>query len=128
MYRLTVTVCLLGGIAGAGEIEEGGGTISTSGSQAFVTARLRQRVAVARKQILEGGNQNQSMDERVHPIERQGPGEPFGAEDLGPLALHASHCSTPLTATRYQQNSPRYTNNETGSKDRADHIRKRIFE
>jgi hypothetical protein len=27
---------------------------------------------------MEGGNQNQSIDERVHPIERQGAGEPFG--------------------------------------------------
>jgi hypothetical protein len=37
IYRLTVTARLLGVIAGAGEIEEGGGTISTSGSQAFAT-------------------------------------------------------------------------------------------
>ena len=34
--------------------------------------------------------------------------------------LRASHFSTPPTATRYQLNSPRYTNNETGTKDRAD--------
>ena len=34
--------------------------------------------------------------------------------------LRASHFSTPPTATRYQQNSPRYTNNEFGTKDRAD--------
>ncbi len=36
--------------------------------------------------------------------------------------LRASHFSTPPTATRYQQNSLRYTNNQAGTKDRADHL------
>ena len=35
--------------------------------------------------------------------------------------LRASHFSTPPTATINQQSSSRYTNNDTGSKDRADH-------
>jgi hypothetical protein len=36
-------------------------------------------------------------------------------------AKYAFHFPTPSTATRYLQKSMRYTNNPTGTKDRADH-------
>ena len=44
------------------------------------------------------------------------------AKSLGYGAVEtatASHFTTPPTATRYQQNSPRYTNKLAGTKDRA---------
>src|SRR5260370_26042846 len=37
-------------------------------------------------------------------------------------AKYASHFPTPSTATRYLQKSMRYTNNPTGTKDRALHL------
>ncbi len=36
------------------------------------------------------------------------------------------HFSTPSTAARYQQSSMRYTNNPTGTKDRAGHFANRV--
>jgi hypothetical protein len=41
-------------------------------------------------------------------------------------AKYAFHFPTPSTATRYLQKSMRYTNNPTGTKDRADQYQRNI--